>query len=404
MAPGAGILMKAMGLGGIESARRGRADSMSYNRPKPIWCTEDGDYYAMPQHSRHKKFRNTPFMTKEEIALLNSGYLDNRRRHSEGLSGTYISQLFDYDREQWPRFGFTSPYKDDHGRGAKYRRDFNLWFFHHPRKREVKKRMEKDYSRGLGWPWDHVRGSNTQTSHRHRRSIDFRDRRYQPPYPSEYKYGPSKGLTRRARNGHQQSHNPIIFPDSRFGNLHPPTGSRGHKTRHGLDPHSGRKGHPQFPILQDPRTGGPTIFIPHNHHQGHHRHPNNIHDYENDGEYEDESDSDDDSDDSDDDDHSYSTAQSYVRIRDPSSPFVVSGFSPVDGRPLGHHHHHHHSRRHGRRHNKSFTHDSDEDDDSDNVLGRRGRMGHRHGARFGPGGGGDLDYVLSGDEDGGYEI
>lgn len=219
MPPGAAILMRGLGMRGtgryIKNRKRGSKESGAYDRPKVFWHDGDGDNCPVPpQFSGDERFGIPPYITDGDTALATFKYLENPSRSSGGLPEDYLWRLFEYERSQWARQGFISPYKKYRDRAARDVLEFTLWRHWHPNQEDVEVGMNEDDDQRYGRPHDFIndepqpygrlpRGHGyddhrpDQEQYRQRRSaasynrppyrkrgrVDHRDPRNCPPYP-----------------------------------------------------------------------------------------------------------------------------------------------------------------------------------------------------------------------------
>ena len=437
MPPGASLLMRGLGMRGtdkyIKDQQRGRKVTGNYNRPKVF--QHHGDNYPVDPRELYgdEPFQLPPGYAKYNTALVTGKYLDDSRRKSEGLSKDYIWRLFEYNRSQWPLYGFISPHKHDRGRARRDEQEFRLWHHWHPVREKLQEIMNEEADEEYDSPYDRIdndaqlrgvlpgpdrylarrryqqpygqrRGavSHNRPRHHQRGLVDHRNPIYRPPYPGFDTDLIQRGTERRPQGPHgiRREKNPRQHPPTRrlqgprgTGHpQHPPYGILGNgmqQGRFGQPPgdyyptRPNRGNHVLFDHYDILDDNGP-FFVPRREHP-HHR-PHALHEEDED---EDEEDT-----------MSQHSTGSYVRRLSPEIVYPVP--APYHGRPLGHH-----SRRHGR-HEDNID---DEDDEDELFLGRRGNMGRRGGVyglgreggriRVGPRGYDreDLGYVFSGDED-----
>ena len=318
-------------------------------------------------------------MTGQGVATVDSRYLGHHRDYSEGLSHNFVKRLFDYERSHWRRDGFSSPYRNDRGGAARYRREFRLWLYWHPLQDLLRYKMKEDYNRGYGWPYDPSDSNHSPSRHRPR--IDIRDPRYRPP---QFQYQPGyieRGIGRSLPDTFTGPRGTRHQPHPHHG-TYPGTRLPGHAVRPTFELPGAQfvpaTGHPHHPNRRTTTTaarmGDPFDPIPYDpdalHHLPH-RHPRSHHEQYDDNVEEDDA-------------SSLSTGESFVRTRHPPSPFFITRD-------------HRHTR--GGRHDAYA--DDDDDDDDDEFSRRRG--GRRAGRRLrGVSGRRDIDYGSSADEDGLY--
>ena len=296
----------------IKNKHRGREDIDNYNRPKPLLLNGDGGIYPMPGGVRgNGKFKISPYMMDEDMALVGTNYLDAHQGVLGGLKGDYVWRLFEYERSQWPRQGFISPFRGHRGRATRDEREFELWLQWHPNRGALEEKMDGDYGRGYVRPPNRIdndlrkfsklsgelghsgfgfdqepyrprrgRTGYKRPPHRQRGFIDIRDPRYRPPYPDHGTNGIHRGthrppfetLTGRRGRHPRRYPPPRIFPDARsaFRPSHPMFGVPGHGMRRGslgqpvedYYPPTGRRTHPRLYAGFDPRSQGRDLFVP----------------------------------------------------------------------------------------------------------------------------------------------
>ena len=433
------MLMKGLGMREIDryikDEQKGRNYSGKYNRPK--FFSHNGINYPLPP----ELYNDKPYHIHDyEDYGVTQKYLDEPGRSSEGLAKNPLTRQFEHDRSQWPRQGFTSPFKDVRGRALRDEGEFKLWCYWHPHRERIEEIMDDEFDEGYNREYNHIGGNRRQRSrppgiirnahrkvslepHRQRRdlaiynrpshrqhgSIDIRDPKNRPPYPTSginsIQIGTAdlpSSIHQRARGRHPQRYPAgIRVPGSRDTN-HPPHPAYGIRGGYGeppgrLSPHimdnrrhrlRGRR-----PLMCDDDyeiqdEGRPEFVYP-----GIHRHPalHRHHPFTTDDEDEEDT-------------HSHHSTRSYQRHRRGLSPRIVySSLPPYYGRHLGH------SRRTDPH---EFVIDAEDEDDNE-LLRRSGRYvrpgrGHygigsereRGCVRVGRRGydGDDLDYEFSGDE------
>ena len=316
MPPGASILMRGLGMRDterhIKNKHRGRKDLDNYNRPKPLLLNGDGGIYPMPGGVRgNRSFKFPPYMADEDMALVGTNYLDAPQGALGGLKGGYVWRLFEYERSQWPRQGFISPYRGHRGRATRDELEFELWLQWHPNRGTLEEKMDGDYGRGYVRPPNCIhndlrkfsrligelghsgfglnqepyrprrgRTGHKRPPHRQRGFIDIRDPKYRPPYPDYGTNGIHRGTHRPPfetfpgrRGRHSRRYRPPrIFPDARnaFRSPHPMFGDPGHGMRRGslgrpvedYYPSTGGRTHPRIYAGFDPRSQGRDLFVP----------------------------------------------------------------------------------------------------------------------------------------------
>ena len=419
--------------------KKGRNYSGNYNRPKYFF--HNGVNYPVPPELHNDK----PYHVHDyEDYGVTQKYLDEPGRSSEGLAKNTVTRQFEYDRSQWPRQGFISPFKDVRGRALRDEGEFKLWRYWHPHQERIEELMDREFDEGYNREYNHIGGNPRQRgrppriignahrkvrlephrqrrdlaiydrpSHRQHGSIDIRDPKNRPPYPTSGmnsiqigKADLPSSIYQHARGRHPQRYPAgIRVPGSRETNRAP---HPAYETRGGYGEPPGRlsphiidnRGHTlrgRRPLNYDDdyefQDEGRPEFI----HPGISRHPtlHGHHPFTND----------DDDDEDKDDTHSHHSTGSYQRHRRGLSPHIVyPPFHPYHGRPLGH------SRRIDP-HEFVIDHENEYEDELFRRSGRyvRPRRGHygigigREGGpvRVGRRGydGDDLDYGFSGDED-----
>lgn len=403
MPPGASILMRGLGMRGtsryIKNKKRGTKDPGAYDRPT-VFCHDGVNYPVPPEFRGDEQFEIPPYMTDEDTAMAYDKYLENPLRSSEGLSQDYAWRLFEHERSKWARQGFISPYKDYRSRVARDDLEFRLWRYWHPKREEIKERINEGYDDLYGYgdrgrDQDPYRRPRDAVNYkppplRRRGLVDHRDPKNCPPYPAYGINEGRRGTYRRPRERFEarRDRNPREYSTART------TQGRRGAGRPFYSAYVPTRGRERSRVHDGygPRREEIPAFIPRDFH--HHRHGL---DFEADDDDEDEEDA-----------RSQQSHQSFIRHRPrrhrPLPPHIVYPRAPpYYGRPLGQG-----GRRHGRH---------EDDDDIDDVLadelfrGRGAHMGHRRhpfsmgreGGRFRMGRRGyedeGLDYGFSGDED-----
>lgn len=455
MPPGASILTRGLGMSGVNKytrdQERGRKDSKNYDRPEFFSHGDDGENYPVPRELHgHKNSVLIPHVGCDTTSVPGK-YLDDPRRNAEGLTGSYVDRLFEHERSQWPRLGFTSPYKNDRGRTKRNANEFKLWLDRHPYHAELVKRMDEEYDKGHDSPYyriDDARrrsgppvgignvdrrdkreryrqprdsGIYTRPAYRRRGSIDHQDPQYCPPYPT-CDMIVVQGGTDRSPNGihpalrkrqKQRRHHAIgrsQVPRDTGRSPFRAHGAPGHKAQPQLSPRLLRDLYPRRPRIgtrliyadYDARNEDSPAFVPQGLQRQRHHPRLEQYGHEEDDDDDDEDDDDDDDDDEED-DSSHLSNISYVRDR--LSPEIVpASLPPYNARPS----------RHGR-HNGRYEYDTDEEEEEEEEpYRRRGGLTSRRSGLYGIGREGgrvrvgprgyereDLDYGcgFGGDED-----
>ena len=329
-------------------------------------------------------------MTGRDRALVTTNNLDSPLGSSDGLPADYVERLFEYERSQWRRQGFISPYNNDRPRAARDKLEFLLWLHWHPDRRVLQKKLDERYdeeydrsyvpiSDGAQLRGGPPRGNrhddrrHDQEQYRQRRGaiiykrptyrvrglLDHRDPRYRPPYPA---YGinefqrdtnrPPRGTHKVPRNRHpkrypvprkiQGSRGTVRPRHHAYGILR----SRASQSLFGQPSRdysvSGRRTrYPQIYDGYESRGVERPSFTPRIPLHLPHRPHNEEDDYEEEEEEEEEIYDDDDDDDDDEDNiRSQQSNDSFVRSRISAhrlSPhFIYPNPAPYYGRPLGH--------------------------------------------------------------------
>ncbi|CAD6587207.1 MAG: hypothetical protein ASARMPREDX12_002777 [Alectoria sarmentosa] len=419
-APGTRWLMKKAGMREmdkrIKNNQRGGTNPGSYNRPHSI--LRDGKNFEL----NPALYSDTPVSvdlgSKQKPLLQNDP--ESPDWVPDGLTWDRIIRQFDYERAQWRRQGFTSPYKLVSDRKARYEAEFKLWLhWHHPLRKVLEQELcprqeEPQYEQraedrnggndeywlgrpprtdgrgahGRGqqrYPWqryDHVHG---RSSHRTHQTVDVRDPRNRPP-PAADKirevFGHGLYDFPRRRDGPPRLvyEVPIAegFPPSPEGGMYDLRGGRAKQQRFPWDEHVPMWGR-RHPVVYDdyvPENEGQPVFTP--------RRPRHHPEYEEEEEEEEEGMEE---------IRGQLSDESFVRRR-LSADILYPDVPPYHGRPLGHGHR-----------NEDDTDDEDGDEQfrmRDGFMGRRrvpfglGRDGGHF--RLGPRGY-DREYGFSGDED-----
>ena len=386
---------------------RGRKDYEKFNRPRFFSHDDDGENYLVPRQLHGDKTARLSSHLGRNATSVEGKYLSDPWRSLGGLTGSYVDRLFEYERTQWPRSGFISPYKNDRGREERDANEFTLWLYWHPHGEKVLKRMDEEYCQGYDSPYygiDDLRrrsglpvGTGTHRHHQqrdrqrrgpgtfnrpaYRRSgpIDHQDPRYRPPDPV-CDMMVVREATNRSPNNHPAVHR-------RQQNQRHPVVGRSREARDATHPrhlahrNPSRRAQPQLSQrpLGAPRRSWPSldtqsIFADHDpreegraaYHYG--LHPHQHHPLRDRYEYGDEHDE------FDDENSSHCSSTSYIRERLRSPNIVPASLPPYTARAGRH-------SRHNDRYNYDANFGTDGDDDDDEPFHRRrgGRTGRRSG-------------------------
>ena len=132
-----------------KNQKRGRRDPDKYDRPKA------------PSHNRHD------YLMSLGVGVDGNGnmkfplfqgnrYLDGDHGSLGGLSDDYVWRLFEWERSQQRRRGYTSLFKHVRGREARDRLEFEDWLRWHPQRERLEAFMARDHNRGWVGPNDHI--------------------------------------------------------------------------------------------------------------------------------------------------------------------------------------------------------------------------------------------------------
>ena len=421
------MLMKGLGMREmdryIKDEKKGRNYSGNYNRPKFFF--HNGINYPVPP----ELYNDKPYQIIDYEDYVTQEYLAEPGRSFEGLAENPILRQFEYDRSQWSRQGFISPFKDVRGRALRDEGEFKLWRYWHPHRERIEEIMDRQFDEGYNKEYNLIGGNPRQRgrppgimgqahrkarvephrqrrdfatynrpSHRQHGLIDIRDPKNCPPYPTSginsiqiAPEGLPSSTYQHPRGRHPQRYPAgIRVPGTRDINRapHPVYGSRGgygepprrpgphigDNRRHGLER--------ERPLIYDDGYETQDEWRPEFIHPGIHRH----YPFTND----------DDDDDDEHDIHSHHSTGSYQRHpRGPSPRIIYSPLAPYYGRPLGH----------SRRIHRHDLEIDDEDEYEDELFRRSGRYGRPRRGHYDIGigrrgyDGDDLDYGFSGDED-----
>ena len=218
-APGPGWLMWNAAMRELDkrsknNQRRSRT-SGSFNRPRFVHL--DGQNYKLDP----ALYGDQPATVHphSQLKLLLRNNPNSPDWVPDGLARDPVYRRFEYDRSQWRRQGFTSPYKFVSDRKVRYEGDFNLWLYWHPHREKLEEELylSREYPHS-GRPGDHRHGGNHENrrggppildgrgahgrgqqrypwqsydhdqgrpSYRGRQIVDIRDPRNRPPPPTE---------------------------------------------------------------------------------------------------------------------------------------------------------------------------------------------------------------------------
>ena len=144
MPPGASLLMRGLGMREldrhIKTQKRGRRDLNKYDRPMSL------------EVHRKRNIGVSPYLTDEDIALLDGRYPDGHHGSLGGLSDDYVWRLFEYERSLLLRQGIISPFENVRGREARKNLEFELWLRTHSDRERLEAIMARGHDRGCVWP------------------------------------------------------------------------------------------------------------------------------------------------------------------------------------------------------------------------------------------------------------
>ena len=116
----------------IKTQKRGRRDLDKYDRPMPLGV----------HGNRNNEL--SPYITDEDIALLDGRHPDGHHGSLGGLSDNYVWRLFEYERSRLRRQGYFSRFENVRGREARKSLEFEYWL----RKHSDRERLEAIMARG----------------------------------------------------------------------------------------------------------------------------------------------------------------------------------------------------------------------------------------------------------------
>ena len=131
----------------IKSEKRRHGAPDKFDRPRPF-TNRDGRHYSMPLgvHGNGDLEFSSP-MTNEDIALLDTRYLDRYQGSLGGLPDDYVQRLFEHEMSLLRDQGFISPYRHVKGRHKRDKLAFNSWLRSHPDQVRLEEIMARDPSR-----------------------------------------------------------------------------------------------------------------------------------------------------------------------------------------------------------------------------------------------------------------
>lgn len=405
----------------FKNKQRRSRDSRSYDRPQIVFF--DGKNFELdPTLYGERPVSVHPHSRLKSLLQNNPESPD---WVPDGLAEDPIYRRFDYDRAQWRRQGFTSPYRNVSDRKARYENEFNLWLYWHPHQERFEEELYLRHEARSGRPGDHRNRGNDKywegklpmtgrgavygrgqrrypgqrfdhdqgrRSHRGHQTVDIRDPRNRPPPPTEIHevLGDGEYEVPGGRDGPPRIVHGIPIgrdlPSYHGAGAYDVSGDRAmqRQLRHGN--HLPRRGGGHLRVYDGYVSEDPDepTFIPRR---------TGLYPHGEDGGGEEEEDT-----------TSQHSNRSFVRSRI-SPQIIFPNLHPYHGRPLEH-----------RRRNAHHQDDTDDEDEDEHIRRRGGNIERRRGlhgvgrerGHWRPGRRSyedeRLDYGFSGDEDDDYDL